>query len=202
MSVDLYPTSTTFAGTDSTFSTSLWPVTGSGAEIDLREEFRRFLFGASDEIAKGRLGILRQPKYESSGEPNVCPCVSETTGEPDRDTYCPYCRGYGYIFREQWVVYYKLVVASNEGVTRRQANYKGGLVDVPLVFFYVQYHVEPKSIDQFIEVELDVDGNVAVPVVRKAIYELSTAQAFRSDRGRVEYWRLAATEDSVKANWE
>jgi hypothetical protein len=60
-------------------------------ELDLREELNRTLFGAGDEIAKGRYGLLRKMRRDSNDYPIQCPCRDQATFEADKDPYCRYC---------------------------------------------------------------------------------------------------------------
>ena len=63
----------------------------SGKELDLRKEMYRLLHGASDEVAKGRYGLLRMMRRDSDGNLIRCDCRNRNTDEPDRDYYCRYC---------------------------------------------------------------------------------------------------------------
>ena len=201
MGTELYPERTTLAGSTTSYS-ALWPVSGSGREVDLRQEFYEFLFGSPTEVPKGRPGILRRMREDDDGELVVCPCVDEKTGEPDRDTICPYCWGEGYLWDEEWVTFYKMIVSSHEGLVRKNQPYKPGMSNIPFVFFYLEYDVVPGSFDKIVEVSLDTEGVISLPYTREAIYPIATAEAFRSDNGRVEYWRVAVVLDSVKSNWQ
>jgi hypothetical protein len=199
MGTELYPTAVTSITTD---HSGLWPVLSSGGEVDLRQEFYEFLYGSPTEIPKGRPGILRRMRTDNSGDLVVCPCVDEKTGEPDRDTVCPYCWGEGYYWDEEWVTYYKVLVSSHEGMVRKNQPYKPGVSNTPFVFFYLEHSVAPSRLDKIVEVSLDTEGSISLPYTREAIYPIATAEAFRSDNGRIEYWRVAVVLDSVKSNWQ
>ena len=182
---------------------ALWPISAYGRkEIDLRVEFFEFLHGSNLEIPKGRPVILRRMRHDDNGELIACPCVSEKTGEPDRDTVCKYCWGEGFLWNEEWITSYKVLVSSNEGLVRKDKNYNAGNSNIPLAFFYTEYQTEPTRRDRIIEVTLDSDGRVSVPYNREAIFRIATAEAFRSDIGRIEYWRLAVLLDSVRSTWQ
>ena len=83
----LYPTTANSADPLSPWSGQ----TSSGVEIDLRVEMQRTLYGAVDEIAKGRTGLLRRMRVDSNGERIKCPCRDTITDEPDQDFYCRTC---------------------------------------------------------------------------------------------------------------
>jgi len=201
MSVDLYPSRTTSVGLESDTG-RIWPISGSGGEIDLRQEFYEFLYGSPTEVAKGRPAILRRMRRDSDGNLVRCPCVDELTGEPDKDTFCPYCWGEGSLFDEEWITVYKMLVSTHEGMVRKNQPHEPGVSNIPFVFFYCEYFISPTRQDRIIEVSLDTSGRVVTPIVREAIYTIATPEAFRSDNGRVEYWRCAATLDFVKSTWQ
>jgi hypothetical protein len=201
MGTELYPASGSIVRNTLDHS-ELWPVDGSGAEVDLRQEFYEFLYGSTTEVAKGRPGILKRMRKDADGDLIVCPCVDEKTGEPDRDTICPYCWGEGYYWDEEWIMYYKMLVSSQEGMVRKNSPNKPGLSNTPFVFFYLEYNVVPSRHDKIVEVSLGTTGDISLPYVRKAIYPIATAEAFRSDRGRIEYWRVAVVLDSIRSSWQ
>ena len=188
---------------NSTSSVSgLWPTSASGGEVDLRQEFYELLFGSATETAKGQPGILRRMRKDDNGDKVACVCVDEKTGEPDRDTMCPYCWGEGFLWDEEWVTYYKMLVSSHEGLVRKNQPNKPGRSNTPFVFFYLEYDIVPDRYDKIAEVALDTEGDISLPYTREAIYSIATAEAFRSDEGRIEYWRIATILDSIKSNWQ
>ena len=201
MGFELYPQGTSVAR-NLTEHSGLWLVSGSGQEVDLRQELYELLYGSITEVAKGQPGVLRRMRKDDDGNLIACPCVDEKTGEPDRDTICPYCWGEGYLWDEEWITYYKLLVSSHEGMVRKNQPYKPGISNTPFVFFYMEYDVVPDSVDRIQEVALDLEGNISLPYTREAIYPIATAEAFRSDNGRIEYWRVAVVLDSVKSTWQ
>ena len=73
----------------------------------MRAELRRTLCGAPDEVAKGKVGLLRKMREDGSGDLVRCPCRNQATTEPDRDFFCRYCHGMGYFWDEHKIVYYK-----------------------------------------------------------------------------------------------
>lgn len=198
MSTELYPVPSN-ASTNS--STALYPAS-SGGEIDLRVELARTLYGEGDETAKGQTGLLRRMRTDDDDNLIGCPCVDPKTHEPDVDTPCNICLGLGYLWDEEWVTYYKVLVSSNEGFIRKNEPTPGGIANIPYAFFYVEYNVNPARQDKIIEVNRDLDGDVNSPYKRVASYSLATVEPFRSDQGRVEYFRIAATLDSILPRWK
>lgn len=144
-----------------------------GVELDLRDEMQEFLHGSAGEIAKGRIGLLRRIRTDSNGNKIKCSCRDTITDEPDRDYYCRQCNGVGYLWDERELVYYKD---------------DGSLEVKDEVFFYMEYFVEPSENDFIIELTRDVDGNITSSEDKK-LYRVEEAEPFRSDNGRVEYWR-------------
>ena len=182
-------------------TTALYPAS-SGGEINLRVEMERFLYGAGDETAKGQLGLLRRMRTDDDGELVECPCVDAKTHEPDIDTPCNVCAGVGYLWNEEWITYYKVLVSSNEGFVRKNEPTPGGIANIPYTFFYMEYNVNPTRRDIIIEVDRDLDGDVNSPYQRVTSFTLATVEPFRSDHGRVEYFRVAAVQNSVLPRWK
>lgn len=168
----------------------LYPSSG-GTEIDLRDEMRRFFHGDGCEIAKGRKGFLRRMRTDDDGNFIPCPCVDPLTSEPDLDTLCPYCLGEGYMWDEELITYYKVLVGDGRGLAGKISKNISGELNIPFAMWYVEYTVNPTHKDRIVEVKLDLEGNVVLPVDRIGVYRLETVEAFRSDNSRVEYFRLA-----------
>ena len=162
-------------------------------ELDLREEIRRLLYGAPDEIAKGKVGLLRRMREDDDGELVRCPCRSDITDEPDRDFFCRYCHGHGYFWDEYKIVYYK----SDESFTEKEGKIQkfGGFL------FYFEWNVDIRSTDFVIEVVLDKEGRPEQPVNRLKVYDIIQADTFRADRGRVEFWQVKAKERREWSVW-
>jgi len=202
--IELYPTiednrtTGTIPNSSSLYSTTIPALPG---EIDLRAEIKELLYGSNKEIAKGQIGLLRRMRLDSNEKKILCTCVDELTHEPDKDTFCPICFGEGFLWDEEYITFYKVVISSSEGLVRKDDHLKGGISNIPYSFFYVEYFVNPTRYDKLIELEKDLEGGVS-RYRRVAAYNISFAEDFRSDSGRVEYWRLATVKDSVVSTWE
>jgi len=201
MGTELYPQPASSTRSTSNH-TGLLSASSSGGEVDLRQEFYELLYGSATETAKGRPGILRRMRKDDDGNKIPCLCVDEKTGEPDKDTICPYCWSEGFLWDEEWVTYYKTLVSSHEGLVRKNQPNKAGMSNTPFVFFYLEYDIVPDRYDKIVEVALDTEGDISLPYTREAIYSIATAEPFRSDEGRIEYWRMATVLDSIKSNWQ
>ena len=180
---NLYPS--TIGSVD---SLSPWHgATTSGGEIDLREELRRMLYGASDEVSKGRIGLIRRMRRNSVGDLVYCPCRDIVTDESDKDYYCRTCWGMGYLWDEREVIYFR------DDDTLRKTNE---------VYFYVQYDVEPTKEDYIIQITRTLEGVPSTPATREdTVYNIIEAEAFRSDAGRVEYWRCRTKVEKKWSLW-
>lgn len=157
--------------------------TSCGKELDLRKEFGRTLFGANDEISKGRIGLIRQINREDNGDLIRCSCRDKVTDEADGDFTCPSCFGVGYLWNEYKIVYYK-----NDDAHRRWG----------YSIFYLECTVEPTTKDFIVEVKRNIEGVPISPIVRQKIYKIDEAEDFRADNGRIEYWRCRC---SWEENW-
>ena len=165
---------------------SFYGIRNAESEIDLRDELDRTLNGAIDEIRKGHQGLIRTMRKDSDGNFVRCPCRSKVTDEPDKDYYCRFCMGHGYLWDETKIVYYK--------------NEDSFLVEKG-VLFYLQYDKEISSEDYIVEIELDNEGEPIMPVTRSRVYSIEKAQQYRSDRGRIEFWQVRAKYERKWSVW-
>ena len=178
----LYPSTVT-----STDLLSLWPVqTSPGVELNLREEMYRLLYGAADEIAKGVIGMFRRARLDANGKKVKCPCRDTITDEPDKDFYCRTCIGLGYLWDERELVYYK-----SDDTLRKTDE----------MFFYVEYFVRPSIGDYIVELIRDAEGVITPPGMREKLYRIIEAEPFRSDVGRIEYWRCRTVYEREWSVW-
>lgn len=176
-----------------------YPKSG-GIELDLRKELNRTIFGASDEVAKGALNILRRMRRKSgilypvhSDDLEACPCrTNGFENEPDKDYPCNICEGEGYLFDDEIVAAYKTNRYEYQDVEKYNA---WGKNTVSMSFFYVEYHESISRFDKFLEPVHDLEGRIATPVKLLHRHNIHMAEEFRSDTGRSEYWRLSCWTD-------
>lgn len=159
---------------------SMYNNSDSYLELNLRTELNRTLNGASDEIKKGRIGLLRRMRRNSDGDPIRCSCRDAQTDEPSFDGHCRYCKGMGFLWDERKIVYYKNEDSFQEG--------KGFL-------FYLQYDKDIDKYDYLIELVVDKEGIPVVPAQRRKLFKLSDIREYKSDRGRLEYFRARGLEE-------
>lgn len=172
-------------------------VTSSEGEIDLREELADLLRGTNGGLPHGHKFILRRVRRDDDGRPVSCPCVNRYTGEADKDTVCPYCRGEKFLFDEEVITGYRVKHSARNSSTagigtveNLDVSTEAGLFNLPAITLYCEYFVEPKREDIVVEIEHDVEGVPVSPVVRQAKYKITGLVDFRSDNGRVEYYKV------------
>jgi hypothetical protein len=169
---------------------------GTGrTEISLRDELIRTLQGGLPEISKKQIGLLRIMKRDSARKLIPCICTNKVTGEPDKDGYCPFCLGEGFLWEEQFVDFYR----SDPGVEARKAlrprSQVPGEMNVPLRAFYLEFNKELTLDDRVIELVLDGEGKIVHPMSRRAIYHLGDVYDYRADNGRIEFWKAIGWSD-------
>lgn len=162
-------------------------------EIDLRDEMNRTMFGANDEIAKGKVGLLRRMRRDDDGKLLRCPCRNKTTDEPDRDFFCRYCHGHGYFWDEYKIVYYR-----NDDFFMKS---KGKVKDFEGVFFYFEWNADIEPTDYIVELKLDKEGIPVQPVQRLKVYDILKSDTFSADNGRVEFWQIMAKDRREWSVW-
>jgi len=149
----------------------------SNKELDLRKEISNLFYGASDEIAKGTVGLLRIMRKDENQELIQCACRNKITNEPDRDSFCPYCYGFGYLWDEYKIIYYR----NDDSLKNKEQ-----------VVFYFEYGTDITAEDFIVEIKLNKDGEPLLPVQRTKIYDIISSDTFNADYGRVEFWQITA----------
>lgn len=159
-------------------------------EPDMREEFNRFLDGTWQEISKKQPGILRKMRLDDNGKKTFCPCVDSLTGEADKDTFCNICHGERYIWDETWIDMYVVELGSDIGKAIRENLIKPGIMNIPLSVFYVRSSTPVTKDDKIVEVVLGEDGKPVKPYKRARLYRINANIDLRSDRAKLEYYKL------------
>lgn len=146
-----------------------------GRNINLQAEMDAFIFGSGFENPKGRDIIYRRMRVDSNGNPMRCVCVSSTSDEPDKDTYCPYCLGSKYYWDEEYVKAYWFRPGADDNLN-----------------FYFNYSAKPSSIDEIIIVAFDDDGKVISPINRISIFNIMSATQLREEYGQLSFFKVVA----------
>jgi len=160
-------------------------------EPDLRQELENTLDGVFPEIAKKQTIVLRRFRRDSVGKRTLCACVDINTKEPDKDSFCPFCQGEGYFWDETYIDAYKVQVYSGiVGANTAETVFPGGLMNVPLMVFYTRSSVVITKEDKIVQIQLDNEGDAAIPLKRIQLYRIGSLVDYRSDNGRLEYWKI------------
>lgn len=164
-------------------------------EPDLRKELNSMFDGIYPEIAKKQPAVLRKFRRDANGKRILCDCVDVNTKEPDKDTYCPFCQGEGFFWDEIALDIYK----RPDAVSGLAENATGpGLMNSPLMVFYTRSSVEMTKEDKLVELLLDEEGEPVEPIRRKQLYRIGSLVDYRSDNGRLEYWKMACYAEDRK----
>jgi hypothetical protein len=158
----------------------------AGTEPNMRQEMINTLQGSYPEIAKKQRGLLRRQRLPLA----LCSCISPVTREPDKDHFCPYCHGEGFLWDEIFLDFYKIVLGSEVGNANNDTLAQPGLIEPGLVVFFTSSSETITKNDRIVELVLDVEGEPVLPYQRRALYRIGTPIDFRSDNGKLEYWKL------------
>ena len=174
--------------------------TGSsyGTEINIRSEFVHTMDGFAPEISKASVGLLRKMRRDQAGQLIPCPCVDPVTGEGDRDRWCPICYSSNYLNDEVFVQYYRTIAGLDTSNALRDKHTQPGLINIPVIVFYIRYDALITRQDSIIEILRDDEGEPVQPLQRTGIYQLGTLWDYRSDNGKLEYYKAFAHEATVK----
>jgi hypothetical protein len=156
----------------------------------MRQELNNTFDGVWPEIPKSQPVILRKMRRTADDKLIRCACVDKLTGEPDIDTFCPFCHGEGWLWDEQLFDGYKVVIRSDVGLSSKEDLIAPGLLNIPFVIFYMRSSVPVAPEDKVVELVLDAEGNPILPYKREFLYRIGTLIDLRSDGGRLEYWKL------------
>ena len=170
----------------------------TGSEPNMREELISFFDGTHPEIPKATIGLLRKMRRDTNGLTIPCSCVDIVTREPDKDRWCQICFGEGYIWDEIEVQYYSITIGRDVSQATREKLSIPGLINVPFVVFYIRYDVPITKQDKIVKVALDLEGDPAIPRKRDSIYRVVHTWGYRSDNGKLEYWKIFTSEEHTK----
>lgn len=169
----------------------LYPISG-GKEISLRDEFGLTFNGSDIEVAKAQSCLIRAMRKDSTGKKIKCECVNKITHEPDKDRLCLICLGEGFKWDESFSQIYKVLKAPREVVN------DPGLINVPLMLFYMRHNASITKDDKVIELVLDSDGLPVQPYQRRDVWRIYHLEQMRLDNGRLEYLRVHTFREDVK----
>lgn len=169
-----------------------------GTEPNMRQELINTFDGSFPEIAKAQTGLLRRMRRTANGALIPCPCVDKITKEPDKDRFCPVCMGEGYLWDERRIKHYQVVEDSDIDNAFRNTLRESGLINHPVVVFYIRYDAEITKEDKLITLVLENDGTVKTPLQRERVFRINTVWPYRSDNGKLEYYKLFTHDEYQK----
>ncbi len=161
----------------------------------MRKELNNMFDGIFPEIAKKQPCVLRKFRRDDRGNRILCDCVDINTKEPDKDTFCPFCQGEGFYWDEVYMDTYK-VQQSVSGLAEN--NTAPGLMNNPLMVFYTRSRIDITKEDKLVELVLDEEGEQVIPLKRRQLYRIGSLVDYRSDNGRLEYWKMACFAEDRK----
>jgi hypothetical protein len=179
-------------------TTIFYPSPSGTTEPDMRTEFNRFLAGRWPEVSKQQTGLLRKFRRDSNDKLIPCPCVDTLTHEPDKDIFCPICMGSGYYWDEVYVYFYRVLEESDPSNALQNSQESPGLLSKKVVVFYIRYDAEITDDDRLIEIDLSDEGVPVTPLKRKKVYRIGRLWDYRSDNGRIEYYKAFVFMENVK----
>ena len=168
-------------------------------EIDLREELNKMLFGSDEEVPKGQYIVLRRMRRNTGvsypikeSDLQRCPCAAKQDFEADRVTLCQWCDGERFLFDDELVVAYK---ASKFNYVDVEMPRPESTMAFSQSFFYCEAPIMPSRFDKIIEPIIDIEGKLISPVQIKIRHNIEMAEPFRSDFGRIEFWRIGVISE-------
>jgi hypothetical protein len=170
----------------------------SGTEPNMRQELINTFDGSFPEIAKAQTGLLRRMRRTANGMLISCPCVDRITKEPDKDRFCPICLGEGYLWDEHRIQFYRTLEDSDVDNSVSNTLRPPGLINHPIVVFYIRYDAEITVEDKIITAVLNSDGTMASPLRREHVFRINTVWPYRSDYGKLEYYKVFAHDQYQK----
>jgi hypothetical protein len=173
---------------------SLYP---GRTEPDMRLELNNMFDGVFPEVAKSQPTILRKMR-RTNGVLNKCTCITPNTQEPDRDNFCPFCHGEGSLWDEMWIDTYCVDTGSGASGALSDKMITPGIMNEPVVIFYLRSRVDITTDDRIVQVILDTEGLPVRPYRRKKLYRIGNLVDFRSDNGKLEYWKVETYSDRRK----
>lgn len=175
---------------------NFYPNTMPDSEVDLREQMQALFYGTSSEIPKGQTVIFRKMRRKSGivwpveeNDLEITPAINSLTHQGPTPTYPDnWAFGEKFLFDDQLVRTYHsrpIVVEAMNGTMPLPL----GVVPLGTTYFYLEYWVMPSIYDKIIELVINEQGVPVSPIKQFMKYHIHSAEPFRSDNGRIEFWR-------------
>ncbi len=169
---------------------------GNRKEIDLRKELHETLFGGLHETEKGQIVIFRRMRRKpgitypvTEDDLQISPSQDKFSHHAPREHPDNWSFGERFLFDDRLIKLYRSWPISIEN-TNTLTQIDPGWLPGGLAFYYLEAWTMPSVYDKIIEVVRDMDGVPVSPLRLERKYSVKSAEAFRSDSGRVEFWRL------------
>jgi hypothetical protein len=108
------------------------------------------------------------------------------------------CFSANYLNDEVFVQYYRTIAGLDTSNALRDKHTQPGLINIPVIVFYIRYDALITRQDEIVEILRDDIGEPVQPLQRTAVYQLGTLWDYRSDNGKLEYYKAFAHEATVK----
>lgn len=162
-------------------------------ELNLREEFGKTAIGNGFlEVAKFKPVLARIMNRDSNGKPIPCECALGVTREPDKERLCRICLGDGSKWSETSQLAFRTLSNPKEVIKA------GGLINIPLVLFYLRYNTPLTTLDKIVELVLDLEGQIIYPAKRENVFKIQHVELLRLDNAKVEFIKVWAFREDVK----
>jgi hypothetical protein len=164
----------------------------------MRQELINTLRGSYPEVAKGHYGILRRVQRDEDNLPVRCPCRSTTSKESDKTYFCPICFTTGFLFVEEYILFYHALGETTFADTQRRHITSAGISQATFDVFYFEYNEDIHNEDRILEVALTDEGDIITPINYLSSYRIDEAWCYRGDNGKLEYWKIWAHKEELK----
>jgi hypothetical protein len=171
--------------TDAALSSSLYPGLVDVNGINLKEEFRRILYGYGSTLPKGNWIVYRRFDRTSFSQ-YYDPVTREGVGGPKYNAT-------NEIFKVRKIPNPR---------TDTDLEIKAGITISDKFVYYVESHIQPKLLDEIFEINLvDHSSNVApryedVELIERYIIE--RVHPYRLENGVIQYWAVVCTFNNIK----
>jgi len=188
MALSLWPKNTSNEGI------TQYPIHGYGHEIDLRQEFIDLIDGTDLSPQRGHWVILRKMDTRQH-----CSCWGGESSKYDEpNANCHICLGEGWIYSEELHNIRKRVVTPPPGMGGMEQQTEFAIMNIPYVVYYFKYYVRPTELDKIIEIDNNYNGDPVRPLVKRETYNITFAESFRDQNGRIEYWRCSVKKEEIR----
>ena len=155
------------------------------ADISVRDEVKKMLYGDENNRPIGTWAILRRLQRDNFGEPILSKNVDFVTDEPDLLNNPSGVTPEGYLYNDKPIrIGWSLGRILNQDVRF----FESGMQQQKKIRGFFAYDDEPKEMDQLFMLKVDEQGNPVNPFQWNENYIVATVFPHIADMGRVEFW--------------